>query len=68
MILKRADVFLEWEDGRTVKLGTIDLEYEKDEAKLKYKNRIKLRQRIGWELVRAGFKVIFPFRTWKMET
>lgn len=68
MKVNSAEVILKWDNGRTVKMGTLDIEYTTDENDLKYKNRIKLRQRLGWELVRAGFRVMFPFREWKTET
>ena len=57
-----AKVTLTWEDGRTVEIGTLDIEAEKKG----YKSNMRFMQRLGWELVRKGFWIMFPWRKWKM--
>lgn len=58
-IIAKADITLTWDDGRTVKLGTIDLKSDKNTV------TCKLRQRIGWGFIRSGFWMMLPWRKWK---
>lgn len=62
MIVCNAKVILSWDNGRTVKIGTITVGTNKSAMKGK---TTLLRQRIGWELVRKGFAIMLPKRKWK---
>ena len=60
MLIINAEVILKWDNGKTVKIGTIDIEADKEsmlKAKVKH-----VRQRLGWELVRKGFALMFMGR------
>lgn len=61
MNVAKADITLTWDDGRKVHMGTISIDAEKNG----FKCVTKYRQRLGWELVRKGFWIMFPFRKWK---
>ena len=65
-LLKNARVYLEWDDGRRVEMGTLNLEGNKSGAVMSWVP--KSRQRIGWDLVRLGMRMMFPGRKWKMVT
>ena len=66
MYVDKAEIFLEWSNEKKIKLGTLDITAD-DTAKSKVSARIRfLRQRIGWEMVRKGFWLMFPWQTWKM--
>lgn len=63
MLIDNAEVILKWSNGKTVCIGTIDMEADKDgmlKAKVKH-----VQQRLGWELVRKGFSLMFMGRKWK---
>ena len=62
MTVCNAKVILSWDNGRTVKIGTITVGTNKSAMKGK---TTLLRQRIGWELVRKGFAIMLPKRKWK---
>lgn len=63
-LIEDAKVELTWSDGRKAKMGTLHIESDKDG--LGYKVRTKIsRQRIGWEFVRFGMRVMFGGRTWE---
>lgn len=63
MLVKSARIEMTWEDGRTVYLGTVGIdENRKPVARCKH-----MRQRIGWELVRIGFREMFPKMKWSMK-
>lgn len=65
MRIDGAEVVLIWRNGKRVKLGTLDITADSEaESKVSAKMRF-LRQRIGWELVRKGFWLMFPRRKWK---
>lgn len=60
-----AKVVLIWENGKKVEIGTLDITADdKLESKANVSLR-KWRQRVGWELVRKGFWIMFPWRKWK---
>lgn len=60
MLVKSARIEMTWEDGRTVYLGTVWIdENRKPVARCKH-----MRQRIGLELVRIGFREMFPKMKW----
>lgn len=61
-----AKIILKWGDGRTTTIGTLDVDFDKNSLKYKWSGR--WRQRLGWEIVREGFRIMFPFRKWKEET
>lgn len=64
MQIDNAEVILKWSNGKTVCIGTIDMEADKDgmiRAKVKH-----VQQRLGWELVRKGFALMFHGRNWKV--
>lgn len=63
MLIDNAEVILKWSNGKTVHIGTIDMEADKDgmlKAKVKH-----VQQRLGWELVRKGFSLMFMGRKWE---
>jgi len=63
MLVKSARIEMTWEDGRTVTLGTVGIdENGKPAARCRH-----MRQRIGWELVRIGFREMFPKMKWSMK-
>ena len=63
MLVKSARIEMTWEDGRTVYLGTVGIdENRKPVARCKH-----MRLRIGWELVRIGFREMFPKMKWSMK-
>ncbi len=65
MRINNAKVILKWSNGNTVELGTLEITAdEKAENKVNAWIRF-LRQRIGWELVRKGFWLMFPWRKWE---
>ena len=66
MIVKNGTIRLEWDNGRTVDLGTIGIEAGKD-AKIDTRGIRRLRQRLGWDLVRIGMRCMFPGRKWRTE-
>ena len=57
-----AELFLKWDDGKTAKIGTVSVECDKDG--MKTQGLKHLRQRFGWEMVRAGFRMMLPGREW----
>ena len=61
MKIANAKVTLTWDDGRTVDMGTLKIEADNKGHKL----NMRFRQRLGWELVRKGFWVMFPGRKWE---
>lgn len=65
-VVKDAKVTLEWSDGHRTEIGTIHAETDTKELRTKVKGKIS-RQRIGWEFVRLGMKVIFPGKKWVTE-
>lgn len=60
-----AELVLKWDNGRTSKIGTVSVEFDKDG--MKAKGLKHLRQRFGWEMVRAGFRIMLPGREWAMD-
>ena len=65
MRINNAKVILKWSNGNTVELGTLEITAD-EKAENKVNARIRfLRQRIGWELVRKGFWLMFPWRKWE---
>ena len=65
MRIDNARVILEWSNGKTVELGTLEITASV-EAETSVSARMRLfRQRLGWELVRKGFWLMFPWRKWK---
>jgi len=63
MLIDNAEVILKWSNGKTVRIGTIDMEADKD-GMLKAKVK-RVQQRLGWELVRKGFSLMFTGRKWE---
>jgi len=58
-----ARVVLEWSDGRKVEIGTVEMRSEEKGTKLSSTVRMNMK-RFGWEIVRLGFRVMFPRRKW----
>ena len=57
-------VIMKWSNGKTVELGTWEITVD-EKAEIKVKERIRwIRQRIGWELVKKGFLIMFLWRKW----
>lgn len=63
--VKEAQVDLTWSDGPRVKMGTLKVCAEVSEMHLT--GMRKIRQRIGWELVRKGFRIMLPGKEWRTE-
>ena len=60
--VEKAEIELTWDNGVKTKIGTLSMEYGKVDATA----RINVsRQRIGWNLVQMGFKLMFPRRKWE---
>lgn len=62
MLIDNAEIILKWSNGKTVRIGTLDMEADKSgmmQAKMKH-----VFQRLGWELVRKGFAIMFHGRKW----
>ena len=66
MKIDGAKVVLVWSNGRTVELGTLAIETNVKETGIGARARL-LRQKIGWELIRKGFWIMFPWRKWEMQ-
>ena len=52
MLINNAEVILKWSNGKTTRIGKIDITADKNgmmQAKMKH-----IFQRLGWELVRPG--------------
>ena len=62
--IKSATITLKWEDGRECEIGTLQLEGNTDGLSYTVKHRVRM-QRIGWEFVRLGTRLMFPGRKWK---
>ena len=60
-------VVLVWDDGKTVELGTVGIDYGKTEATMTVKTARRFRQRVGWDIVRLGFMCMLPGRKWRMK-
>lgn len=67
-------VVLVWDDGQTVELGTVGIDYGKvgiDNGEITATMTVtkakRIRQRIGWEMVRNGFRCMMPGRKWRMK-
>ena len=60
-----AKLILEWENGRRTELGTLSVDSERNEVKGKMR---MMNQRIGWDMVRVGMRMMFPRRKWQEET
>lgn len=58
-----AKVILEWDDGRKSEIGTIGIEPTEKLTELRCKSRI-FWQRLGWEFVRKGFRMMLHHRKW----
>lgn len=67
MRIDNAKVILKWSNGKTVELGTLEITADA-KAEMNASTRIRwLRQRLGWELVRKGFWLMFPWRKWTQQ-
>ena len=67
MRIDNAKVILKWSNGKAVELGTLEITAD-ETAESKANARIRwLRQRLGWELVRKGFWLMFPWRKWEIQ-
>jgi hypothetical protein len=58
-----AKIQLKWDNGRVADMGTLKIRSEQKGTVLKTNIRI-FRKRLGWELVRMGFRLMFPGRKW----
>lgn len=63
MIVDKAEIVMTWSDGRTTKLGTMQIDTV-DNA-LRYKKSLLFQQKLGWELVKAGLRCMLPEREGK---
>ena len=67
MRVDNAKVILKWSNGKTVELGTLEITADA-KAETKASARMRwLRQRLGWELIRKGFWLMFPWRKWTQQ-
>ena len=58
---------LEWSDGCIVELGTVDIHYGFQETKVKVTPAKRFRMKVGWDIVRMGFRCMMPGREWKLD-
>lgn len=61
-LISEAKIILKWDNGVQTEIGTLSMEQAE-----KTENRTKVnvsRQRIGWNLVRVGMKLMFPKINW----
>jgi len=58
-----AKVVLEWSDGRSVEIGTVEMCGKELGTRMESMVRMNMK-RFGWEIVRLGFRVMFPRRKW----
>ncbi len=63
--VKEARLVLIWNDGHRVDMGTLTVSADEKEAHVKGMRRI--RQRMGWELIRTGFRIMLPGREWRTD-
>ena len=63
MEITNAKVILKWDNGRSVEIGTLDIESEEKGTRLTAKARVA-GKKFGWEIVRLGFRIMFPGRKW----
>lgn len=63
MKIAKAEISLTWDNGRTVKIGTIEIEA----VEKQFKTKGRFMQRLGWELVRKGFVLMFSTKKWKTD-
>lgn len=56
-LITKANILLEWDNGKKVSLGTITTETSENGNRVYGLKRLS--QRIGWEFVRAGMRFIF---------
>lgn len=61
-IVKEARLEIVWDDGHRADMGTLTIDANEKEVRLI--GMWKIRQRIGWELVRTGFRIMMPGRAW----
>ena len=64
-IVKEARLELVWSDGHRVDMGTLTIDAKEKEVRLIGMRRI--RQRIGWELVRTGVRIMMPWKKWRTD-
>lgn len=63
--VKEAKLDLTWNDGHRVSMGTLKVEANESDLRLIGMRRIK--QRIGWELIRTGFRIMLPGKKWRTD-
>ena len=61
-LIKEAKILLKWDNGVQTEIGTLSMEQA---GKMEIQAKINVsRQRIGWNLVRMGMKLMFPKINW----
>ena len=63
MLINKANLILQWDDGRSVHIGSLDIETTKTGVTTTGNFRIRL----GWEFIRKGFLIMLPGHKWKQE-
>ena len=56
-------IIMRWENGREVEIGSIDIASENKGTQLTSRTHVS-GTRFGWEIVRLGFRIMFPGRKW----
>ena len=59
-----AKVWLKWEDGLEVSLGTIDVSADSEQVLIRGPGMVT--RLVGWGLIRCGARLIFPRWVWSM--
>lgn len=66
MVIDNAKIQLKWSNGRTTTIETLDLESNDKAIGANCRvNTKRMRQSLGWCLVRMGMKLMFPGRLWR---
>lgn len=61
-LIKDAKILLKWDNGVQTEIGTLSMEQA---GKMEIQTKVNVsRQRIGWNLVRMGMKLMFPKINW----
>ena len=57
-LIKEAKILLKWDNGVQTEIGTLSMEQT---GKMEIQTKVNVsRQRIGWNVVRMGMKLMFP--------
>ncbi len=58
-VAKQADIFIKWDDGETRRICSLKLLINTEaEAKLTQGNMNTIKRKLGWEIIREGFRIL----------